>query len=48
MTTGKDIRELAKMTGITPAVLTFSGISEDCPLLIILLPCIFAVYCTGM
>ena len=36
------------MTGITPAVLTFSGISEDCPLLIILLPCIFAVYCTGM
>ena len=48
ITMGKDISELAKITGITPAVLTFSGITAFCPPPIILRPCSFCVYCTGM
>ena len=31
MTTGKDMLEEAKITGITPAVFTFNGMLEDCP-----------------
>ena len=40
-------REEAKITGITPAVFTFSGIFVDCPPTI-LRPCIFFAYCTGI
>ena len=45
--TGMDMIEDAKITGITPAVLTFKGMCEDWPP-IILRPCIFFEYCTGM
>ena len=44
---GIDIREEAKITGITPAVFTFSGIWLDWPPTIFL-PCIFFAYCTGI
>ena len=44
---GMDIREDAKMTGITPAVLTFRGMKLLCPPTI-LRPCIFLEYCTGI
>ena len=47
MIAGIDISEDAKMTGITPAVLTFSGITEALPPTR-RLPCIFLEYCTGM
>ena len=47
MTAGKDIMEDAKITGITPAVLTFSGILVDWPP-ISFLPTIFLEYWTGI
>ena len=45
--TGVDMMEEAKITGITPAVLIFNGMTEDCPPTI-RLPCIFWEYCTGI
>ena len=47
MMPGKDMMDEAKMTGITPAVLIFSGICVLCPP-IIRLPAVFLEYCTGI
>ena len=41
------IREEAKITGMTFAVLTFRGIMDCCPPAVAL-PCILLEYCTGM
>ena len=47
MITGNCIMEDAKMTGITPAVLIFSGILLEFPPTSFL-PCTFFAYCTGI
>ena len=47
MIEGIDISDEAKITGMTPAVLTFSGMLDDCPATI-LLPWTFFAYCTGI
>ena len=47
MITGNCIREDAKITGMTPAVLIFNGILLEFPPYIFL-PCIFFAYCTGI
>lgn len=44
---GNCIMDDAKIIGITPAVLTFSGILLCCPPTSFL-PCIFLEYCTGI
>ncbi len=45
ITIGIEKSEPAKITGITPAVFTLSGICEDCPPTSFL-PCVFLEYCT--
>ena len=47
MIPGNSMIDEAKMTGMTPAVLTFSGMWLDCPP-IVRRPTTFREYCTGM